>query len=157
MEQWKRVVIDGIEWDYEVCNKEGKVRNMKTGRILKQHKTKIGYSQVTLSKYGIVKSFLVHRLVATMFIPNPNSYSDVDHIDRNRQNNSVENLRWLPHENNIPINPTERKILCVETGQIFDSSKHVQRETGLNQSNILKCCKGQGYKTVGGFHWEFVD
>lgn len=43
----------------------------------------------------------IHRLVAETFIPNPNNYSDVDHINGNTQDNRVENLRWCTHQQNI--------------------------------------------------------
>lgn len=158
-EEWRTVVINGeVYEDYEVSNKDGKIRSLKFGRIrlLKQTDDGHGYLFVGLSKNGKVKVKKVHRIVAETWIPNPNNYSDVDHIDRNRQNNSVENLRWLPHKNNIPINPTEKKILCVETGVIYKSFMDAERETGIPTGNICKVCQGKR-RTAGGFHWEFVN
>ena len=156
MEQWKTVEIDGVTYkDYEVSTK-GRIRNVKTGRILKQQKTKIGYLQIGLPKDKKKKWFLVHRLVATAFIPNPHGLTDVDHIDKNRQNNCVENLRWLSHENNLPDSLKQRRVKCVETGMIYKSIEQASKETGISQGRICEVCKGK-CKTTHGFHWEYVD
>jgi hypothetical protein len=73
-------MIDGEEWNYEVCNLDGKVRNSRTGRILKPGKNKkTGYCYVHLNKDGKGKTFYVHRLVATAFIPNANNLPEVNH------------------------------------------------------------------------------
>ena len=45
--------------------------------------------------------YSVHKLVAETFISNPNNYTEVDHIDRNKQNNKVSNLRWVTHQENM--------------------------------------------------------
>ena len=47
-----------------------------------------------------------------------------------------------------------KKVLCVETGEVFESIKDAQRKTGIFQSGISKACRGK-YKTAGKFHWEF--
>ena len=61
-----------------------------------------GYLTVGLSKNGKTKYFKVHRLVALAFIPNPDNKRDIDHIDLNKINNNVNNLRWSSRsENNI--------------------------------------------------------
>lgn len=57
-----------------------------------------GYLQVNLGR--IRNTVLVHRLVAEAFIPNPLGLRDVDHINGNKTNNRVENLRWVSHKEN---------------------------------------------------------
>lgn len=93
-EEWK--VIKGYE-RYEISN-IGQVRVAKTKQVRKPYKDKQGYKCIALSgsnkKYPV--RFAIHRLVANAFIDNPNNYDSVDHIDFNRQNNRVDNLRWLP-------------------------------------------------------------
>ena len=74
-------------------NHLGEVFNNKTGRKLKQT-VKKGYCLVYLYNEKGRKSFLVHRLVANIFIPNPNNLPEVNHKDENPLNNSVENLEW---------------------------------------------------------------
>lgn len=48
-----------------------------------------------------------------------------------------------------------KKVLCIETGEVFESSSDVYRKTGINQSSISKVCLGKR-KTSGGYHWKFV-
>ena len=73
--------IEGYE-NYEVTT-TGEVINAKTGRVLKRQKTKKGYLQVVLCKNCKPKSFLVHRLVAQAFIPNPLNLPCINHKDEN--------------------------------------------------------------------------
>ena len=69
-------------------------------KILKPQNTN-GYLFVRLSKNNKIKRYLVHRLVAQAFIPNPNNYLEVNHIDENSLNNNVNNLEWCSHKYNI--------------------------------------------------------
>ena len=79
---------------------EGRVQNKKTGRILKPGKDGGGYLYCGLYENGKCKSIRVHRLVAVYYIPNPNNYPEVDHIDGDTNNNHVSNLRWCNHSQN---------------------------------------------------------
>lgn len=83
--------------NYEVSD-AGEVRNVITGNVLKGGLDRCGYCRVTLSDRKVHK---VHRLVALHFIENPENKPCVDHIDRDRTNNHVNNLRWATvSENN---------------------------------------------------------
>lgn len=100
MEEWK--VVPGYE-PYEASN-EGRVRNGKTGKVLKQQINSWGgYWCVKLywnEKTPINKTAFVHRLVALAWVPNPENKPEVDHIDGSRTNARPENLRWVtPFEN----------------------------------------------------------
>lgn len=83
-----------------VLREDGKVFNKK-GHELKIGRNKKGYPQVSLWVDGKPKTFRFARLLATHFIPNPDNLSDVDHIDGDRENHSLENLRWISHGDNI--------------------------------------------------------
>jgi hypothetical protein len=110
--------IDGFEGLYEVST-FGRVRSMervvmnngglqhKHERILKQNIGRFGHCTVVLCKNGKTFPRLVHRLVATAFISNPDGKPVVDHIDTNPMNNSVSNLRWATVQENA-LNPLTR-------------------------------------------------
>lgn len=94
--------IKGFKDRYEVSNL-GNVRSLLTGNLMKLGVTPFGYLRVNLRyancrKY---KSFFVHRLVASAFIPNPRGCKEVNHKDSNRQNNKVTNLEWCTRKENV--------------------------------------------------------
>ena len=96
-EIWKPVV--GYEGLYEINNK-GEIKTIKSGRIIKYFKNKDGYLSCKLSKKSKTKTYLVHRLVAQAFIPNPENKPYVNHKDSNRLNNTLNNVEWCtPLEN----------------------------------------------------------
>ena len=95
-ENWKS--IDGYR-NYEV-SWWGRVRNATTGRIMKGSITIGGYLVVGLRKNKINKTHNVHQLVAREWVDNPEEKRCVDHIDGNKVNNHLENLRWATHAEN---------------------------------------------------------
>lgn len=95
-ELWRN--IDGYI-NYQVSN-IGRVRNSETGRILKGHYNRAGYNQLDLCKEGVRQRHAIHRLVAQEFLDNPENKPFVDHIDGNKQNNIVNNLRWVTNNEN---------------------------------------------------------
>ena len=105
MEEWK-TIIDYP--DYEISNM-GRVRSLKKGKgarakdgFLKPGKDGCGYLSVSISNQEGWRSFKIHRLVALHFIPNPDNKKEIDHINRIRDDNTVENLRWATRkENNL--------------------------------------------------------
>lgn len=115
--EWKSV--EGFEGLYEVSN-TGEVKSlerftennggkqMRREKLLKQRAGSHGHLIVVLSKDSKTYPRLVHRLVATAFIPNPDGKPVVDHIDTNPQNNNVNNLRWVTIQENA-LNPLTRK------------------------------------------------
>lgn len=94
MIEWRK--IEG-KTNYSVSN-DGEIRNDKTGRILKPRKGTAGYYQIMLGRK--TSPLYVHRLVASAFIENPSKLPQVDHINGNKIDNHIENLRWLSASDN---------------------------------------------------------
>ena len=164
-EQWMPIV--GYEGLYEISSK-GKVARIDNGfRLLKQHLDRKGYPKVTLSKSGILHTARVHRLVAEHFIPNSCGFTEVNHRDEDKTNNSLSNLEWCTREYNVNFGTrTERQIAGVSKPVIghspaktlsFKSGSEAAKVLGMSSpSGIFACCKGQR-KTAGGFRWRYVN
>lgn len=95
-ERWK--TIEGYP-NYKISTL-GRVKNIKRGIFLKTAIDKDGYHFLRLSREGTDKNFYVHRLIALAFIPNPDNKRCVDHIDGNRRNNNISNLRFATYQEN---------------------------------------------------------
>lgn len=121
-EVWKD--IKGYEGFYQVSNL-GRIQSLDRlidtdikyvgkrlhkGRVLLPCINNKGYKTVRLCKYGETKVFLVHRLVAGAFIPNPNNYPIINHKDENPKNNCVENLEWCTQKYNMNWNDVMKKV-----------------------------------------------
>jgi len=86
------VEVNGFE-NYEI-HENGKVFNKNKQMFMKTYQDRDGYERVKLSQKGFSKVFGVHRLVVMHYLDNPNNYNEVDHINRNKADNRLENLRW---------------------------------------------------------------
>jgi len=185
-EHW--IPILGYEGLYEVSDfglVRSITRSVKTKggkqRISKGHVLRItvnsGYATVQLSRSGKTKTFKVHRLVATSFIPNPLDLPEVNHIDGNKLNNVIANLSWCTKSQNVQhaydmglmIPPRNRLGFC---GKLNPSSKPVYQLTlagdfikeyesigltkadGFIPQHVQRCCVGKA-KTHGGYLWHY--
>lgn len=84
--------IEGYE-NYLIYE-DGRVYTKKYNRFLTQRNHNKGYYEIKLSKNGKEKIFKLHRLIALHYIPNPENKPCIDHINRDRKDNRIENLRW---------------------------------------------------------------
>jgi hypothetical protein len=139
--------------------KKGDVYNLK-GHKLKTEISANGYARVSLSKH---KKYLIHRLVAQTFIPNPKNLPHVNHINENKLDNRVENLEWVTCLENLNYSKViekasiakQTKVRCIDTNEIFESIKDACKKYNLHHSNIVACCNHRR-KTVCGYKWEYV-
>ena len=157
------IKIDGFE-KYEVSNL-GKVRNIKSGRILKPRIDKDGYLKHQLYVRDKKKYLFLHRIIATAFIDNPEGKPCVNHIDENKANNDLSNLEWCTiRENIIHGTRTKRaaekhfkKIIQLDLNDNilneFESMVQAEQETGVSANNISHCCNGKR-KSSGGYKWR---
>ena len=142
-------------------------------RILKPQTRKRGYQAVMLSKNSNAKSFLVHRLVAMVFIPNPDNLPQVNHKDENTSNNCADNLEWCNQcynsnygtskyristklKNGILSKPVEQYCKNGMFIMEYPSAIEASRVLGLNVSGIISCCNNSPkYSHCGGYQWKY--
>lgn len=135
--------IQGYEGLYEVSN-FGKVKSIgrydfrghfRKEKILKPSKKKDGYYAVILYKDGKTKMFRIHRLVAKAFIHNPNNYPQVNHKDKIRTNNNVDNLEWCDNKYNTTFS-LGKKVKCLDLvtnkETHYVSINEAARQLGIN-------------------------
>lgn len=149
---------------YEVSNL-GRVRNKNTGKILKTRKSNSGYLYVSFWRDH---NRFVHRLVAKTFIPNPNNYPEVNHINEDKENNCIDNLEWCDHKYNSNygtrnIRSAIKRGLRVEQYSLdgkliatFSSMREASRKSNIFFASIQRCCYNI-YSQAGGYIWRFAD
>lgn len=141
-------------------------------RILKTTLENGGYEFVVLYKNKVKRSFRIHRLVAKLFIPNPNNFEQVNHKDENKINNKVSNLEWCTAKYNINYGTGKyrktfnRRVPVVQydlDGNFiaeYESATAAAYSLGLSQyfaRDILNICKGKRGKTLKNFKWTFKN
>ena len=150
MEEWKS--IPGYEGLYEVSS-YGRVKSLEKYRynngrkqllkekILKPHNTK-GYFMICLYKNKTYKSYQIHRLVAQVFIPNPDNLPEVNHKDENPGNNNVENLEWCTHQYNSNYNDVQkRRSQRMKENGIYEKRSQRMKENGIYEKITMKMRK----------------
>lgn len=110
------------------------------GKKIKQGMHSGGYKVVTLTKYGKMKTFFVHRLVAEAFIQNPNNLPMINHIDEDKTNNLPENLEWCDNYYNIMYGHARQKQAKKIRGR-----KHTEEHNRKISEGIKKryCADGE--------------
>ena len=150
---------------------DGKVISykFKEPKIMKTWLQQSGYENIKLCKENQTYHFLIHRLVAEAFIPNPNNLPEVNHKDENKCNNSVDNLEWCDRIYNANYGTgVERcrvqkfkklEMLDMVTKEVirtFESGKEAEHITGISRKYISLVCH-QKKHSAGGFIWRFTN
>lgn len=161
-EVWKNMKSLGFT-NYSASN-FGTIRNDVTGKILKVSKNSKGYNRISLpDDSGKEKNLAHHRLIALTFLGEPvESNASVDHINRDRSDNKLSNLRWATSQeqaqNKSHFNGKLPKKVeqCNSDGTLitlWNSRQEAAKELNISVSGIAQCCRGNtdNYK---GFLWR---
>lgn len=144
------------------ATEDGRVWSYRKKKFLKPGVNNFGYATVQLyNKNGSKKEFLLHRIIACTFIPNPDNLPCVNHIDEDKLNNTVSNLEYCTVAYNNcygkrleAIGAKKRKpVLCVELNKTFSGASIAEKTLGI--SGIAAVCRGIR-PTAGGYHFEYV-
>ena len=150
-------------------NELGEVLSIRRKKVLSPKKNWDGYLRIQLWSNGSCEYVSIHRLVAEEFVPNPNGYDVVNHIDGDKSNNSADNLEWCTQQENIQhawrnglskrrLNSKLSKAVwqCDSEGtliRLFPSTMEVERELGIKHTNISYAVKHKSF--AGGYKWKY--
>lgn len=184
-EEWR--IIDDTMGYFSVSNfgriaslsrlvKGGNCMYYTKQHILTTQKDKHGYIRARLvSNNGVNQSKMVHRLVAKAFVPNPNNYEFIDHIDGTRNNNHYTNLRWCTRSMNM-MNPITRKrnsnarkgktpknarpiVQLHKDGSFvasFYSVTEASNKLGLSSGTLCDCLRNHKH-SYKGYKWWYLE
>ena len=168
--------IEGYDNKYMIWP-DGEVFSFKSKAFLKKHINKGGYNIVTLSKNNKAKSYLLHRLIAKYYIPNPENLGTVNHMDFNKTNNHWRNLEWCTIGDNLnhyrkgrytewrlalkcSKNPRKRKIIQYDCDGKFiknwDSIISAAKSVGVTSGCIWHVLTKRT-QTAGGYIWKYAE
>ena len=164
---------------YDICD-DGTVislsfRGHGKENAMKPHKDTKGYYQVKLRNESGSRQFIIHRLVAMAFIPNPDNLPQINHKDEVKTNNHVSNLEWCTNDYNIHYGTGTKRTARTLKGRpndwlrkkveqldldgnhiaFFDGVREAERKTGARQISRV-CLKKPRYYTSGGYKWRYV-
>jgi len=173
MELWKQVEIDGKLLNYEMSS-HGRVRNLTTQKLLTINNRKDGYSYCKFYGENFVKTVVVHRVIANLFLDKPDNpeYKYVDHKNRDKHDNRVDNLEWVSHSENVKR--AHQNVNRVSTGKsieqwnyetkkfvkTFNSIREAAKELEISEKNFAANLSGRtNYvnSSSGKFYFKYAE
>lgn len=177
MEEWKQ--IQNLPVDFYYVSSEGRIKTIdhidslgryKKGHIVRQSFDKYGYKRLVFHLVVDGKEMFynksIHRLVAEAFIPNPNNYKQVNHIDGNKEHNYVSNLEWCSAKQNVWHS---LKTGLRKTGELTRQARFTNQEVldirnmlanGISQAEIARYY-GCPYSTIKNIarkrSWNYLE
>lgn len=147
--------IKGYEKLYKIYS-DGRVFSLIKNKFMKVYTLPNGYDKIGLTKNEKQKGFLVHRLVAQHFIPNPQNKKCVNHKNSVRNSNDVSNLEWVTHSENrlhglkhgfvIGNNPSKFNLTDIwgvrQVSELGYSNRQVGALLGMDGTNVSKIING---------------
>lgn len=170
------MIKEGQFRDYSnyIIYSDGRIYSKRNKKFLTMKISHDGYGRTQLYKDKKYKNYNFHRVVAEVFIPNPDNKPFVNHINGNKLDNRVENLEWCTQSENIKHawknglskprrNEADKRskridqlTLDGEYIRTFPSTMEIERQLGIPHSNISVVCKGKGpLYTAGGYKWRY--
>lgn len=138
-----------------------------------------GYRKTSItSDTGMTYQFFVHRLIAFAMLPNPENKPEVNHINGMKSDNRLQNLEWCTRSENenhkkklgykVSDETKERirqankggrcwrakKVICIETGEIFDTAKQASFSIGMSMNTVSQACNSG--RAVRGYHYQYI-
>lgn len=156
---------------YSVCDEGYIVSHRNKDKEMSPRDNGKGYKMIELKNSGIRKRWYIHRLIATYFVPNPNNYKEVNHIDGDKSNNRADNLEWSTRQENnkhsyrvlgrkstfcgkvgaLNYNSKRVKLKNIATGEemLFMSVKDASEFVGVSVVSLYNVLKKRALSTKG--------
>ncbi|MCQ2053088.1 MAG: HNH endonuclease [archaeon] len=145
--------VEGFE-NYIIFD-DGRLFYLKTNKFIEPYYNNRGHLKVSIYNDNKKRTTFIHRLVAEAFIPNPNNLDSVHHLDRNKNNNNVENLMWISNADHMALHKNKR-VINVQTGEIFESAKCASVSLGCNKKNQVATNIYRGCRTCG-YNFKYLE
>ncbi len=168
-EVWKHITLNGCDLD---ISNLGNVRFSKNKKPKSSHLNKYGYPTIHIQQNRKVHAYRVHRLVAMLFVdnPNPQKYDCINHKDENPSNNHSDNLEWCNRKYNNNYGGHNKRSAKTRSKSVvqydlqgnivreWESATVASRELGFAQSCINWCClRKPKYNTYHGYIWRYSN
>lgn len=157
IEEWKPVVnYNGIFRNKYSISNFGEVKNNK-GEIIKPYTNEYGYDFLILHNCFVSHNIKIHQLVTEAFLGKKPKGYDVDHIDGNKHNNRVDNLRYISHKANVKKSCDKPILQYTLNGEFinrYNSITEASKAIGVVKTAICNCLNGRS-RSCKNYIWRY--